>query len=108
MKKSSYPLFTIAAFAISCALVIFAAPRASTLPDGLEWTAAKFGFSQNAKTAATNASPANNKSSSGVNKNKSNAISGVAGVSAVFLAAWGAGLLLKRRKHNGEKETRAA
>lgn len=106
MKQKHIRLFFIIALAVSTALIVIIAPRASSFPDGLEWAAAKIGFDKRAtESAVSRSAPMKDYSAGGVkNEALSTSIAGVAGMAAVFLTAWGGALALKRRNNGNTAE----
>lgn len=101
MKRSSL-FIVIAGILIAISIAVFLSPFASSFPDGLERVAEKYGFSHmDQKNVSEKSVPAADYTLPGIkNKKNSTAAAGLIGTLAVFLIAWGAGVLLNKSKRN--------
>jgi cobalt/nickel transport protein len=91
---------------VAVLLAVFAAPFASSAPDGLERVAMDKGFA--AKAAAEPAwshAPAADYSAPGVHGGVSTAVAGCAGTLITFGAAWGLAKWAARRRKEAESES---
>ncbi|HEY5123076.1 MAG TPA: PDGLE domain-containing protein [Ignavibacteria bacterium] len=94
MKKHSILISIIIVFIIA----VFLSPIASTLPDGLEYTAEKLGFIQKESLPVLNSTVPGY--SFGFIKNEyiSKALAGAVGVIIILISGWGIERLMRKRK----------
>lgn len=89
---------------VGCFLIaIFAAPFASSFPDGLEWVAEEQAFLDKAVETPSLASPIPDYTMPGVTNEKvATSAAGVVGTGLVFFLLWGVGSALSRKQASEE------